>query len=63
MLFRSSEDQGWEKDNPSKGKVTSKNMGHESIWHIKNCRESSMAALDALGYKMRLKVLLGSPRL
>lgn len=44
-----SEDQGWEKDNPSKEKVMSKNMGHERIWHIKNFRESSVAGLYALG--------------
>lgn len=32
-------------DNLGRGKVMSKNMGHESTWHIRDFRESSAAGL------------------
>lgn len=34
-----------EKDNPGRGKVVSKNMGHVSIGRIRNFREPSAAGL------------------
>lgn len=38
-----------EKDNPGRGTVMSKNMGHESIGQIRDFRASSAAGLYTLG--------------
>lgn len=61
-ILSGNEDQGGEEQSRQREEFTSKNTRHESIWHIRNLRESRAAELYALRWEMRLKALLGAAR-